>query len=260
MRQCREGNPTDYGYVFANQHQDYGQRVAPYQGALVPYPDTPIPAYDPAREPYLSVDCFGGIAPCDKYPTLDFIVSKNVQTDSTWISDPAGLSGSGSTLFALLFRLRDTYQVLDWRDQTYPFTFAWLCSTDGGANYSAIAGCRYNNTTTRVNELVGEIPAAWDNLAGFDTDPRAGRVTAAGFVTRFGDLNPACTAPGPDCHPLKLVAAFTGRYGTQFRLSAESSTFNPLNLPERDIYFCGQQVCAEDDPGAAPSDWLGENN
>jgi hypothetical protein len=260
MRQCREGNPADYGYVFANQHQDYGQRVAPYQGSTLPYLDAPVPAYDSRREPYFSVDCFGDIAPCDKYPTLDFVLNNNASTDSTWISEPANLTGSGSSLFGLLFRVRDTYQILDWSDQTYPFTFAWLCSTDGGESYSAKSGCRYNNTTTRVHELVGEIPVAWDNLAGFDTDLRVGRVTAEGFVTRFGLLNPACTTPGPDCHPIKLVAAFTGKYGSSFRLSAGIATFDPLNLPERDIYFCDDQVCAEGDPGAVPSGWLGPNN
>ena len=260
MRQCQADNPTDYGYMFVNQHQDYGQRTAPYQGVILQYPDTPLPAFDPAREPYLSVDCFGGIPPCDKYPTRQYVLEHNAPAETTWISEPANLVGSGSPLFGLLFRARDNYQVLDWHDQTYPFTFAWLCSADGGLTYSAVAGCRYNNSTTTVNELAGEIPAAWDNLAGFDTDTRAGRVTAEGFVTRFGALNPACTAPGPGCHPLKLVRAFTDRYGSQFSNSAESSTFDPLNLPERDIYFCGMQVCMEGDPGAVPSGWIGQNN
>ena len=63
---------------------------------------------------------------------------------------------------------------------------------------------------------MGEIPVEWDNLAGFDTDPRAGRITADGYVTRFGDLNLSCTAPGTDCHPIKLVQAFAGRYLSQF--------------------------------------------
>jgi hypothetical protein len=31
-------------------------------------------------------------------------------------------------------------------------------------------------------------------------------------------------------------------------------------LPERDIYFCGDQVCAEGDPGAVPSGWIGAEN
>jgi len=260
MRQCQTGNPTDYGYIFVNQHQDYGQRVAPYQGSVLPYPDTPLSVYDSGREPYFSVDCFGDSPPCDKYPTLNFVLNRNASTDSTWISEPVNLDGSGSPLFGLLFRVRDTYQILDGNDQEYPFSFRWLCSADGGLSYSAAAGCRYNNTTTRVHEVIGEVPAAWDNLVGFDTDARAGRVTAEGFVTRFGDLNPDCTTPGPDCHPLKLVGAFTGRYGSQFVLTAEEQAFQPLNLPERDIYFCDGRVCAEGDPGAVPSGWIGPNN
>ena len=67
--------------------------------------------------------------------------------------------------------------------------------------------------------------------------------------------------PGPDCHPLKLVQAFTGRYGSQFLLDASQHALQPGNLPERDIYFCGaERVCAEGDPGAVPSGWIGQNN
>lgn len=260
MRQCQTANPADYGYIFINQHQDFGQRVAPYQGAALTYPDTPMPAYDPVREPYFSVDCFGGAAPCDKYPTLSFVVERQASADSTWISEPTNLSGSGSPLFALLFRVRDTYQVLDATDTSYPFTFAWLCSTDGGATYSPVAGCGYNNSTTRVHEVMGDIPLEWDNLAGFDSDPRPGRVTAEGFVSRFGVLSQECTSPGPDCHPLKLVQAFTGRYGSSFTLVSGAATFGPDNLPERDISFCDGQVCAENDSGATPSGWIGPNN
>jgi len=189
------------------------------------------------------------------------VLTHNTGADSTWISEPTHLTASGAPLFAILFRVRDTYQMLDWNDQVYPFTFRWLCSADSGLSYSpGLPGCRYNNTTTRVHEIIGEIPAAWDNLPGWDTDARPDRVTAEGFVTRFGLLNPACTTAGPDCHPIKLVAAFTGKYGSSFRLSPGIATFDPLNLPERDIYFCDDQVCAESDPGAVPSAWLGPNN
>ena len=151
--------------------------------------------------------------------------------------------------------------MLDDSDQTYPFTFAWLCSADGGASYSPAPGCSYNNTTTRVHEVMGEIPVEWDNLAGFDTDPRKGRITADGYVTRFGDLNLSCTAPGTDCHPIKLVQAFTGPYLSQFSLvSGEKANFSAGNLPERDIYFCQGVVCAEGAPGAESSGWIGQSN
>jgi len=257
MRQCLESNPADYGYVFINQHQDYGQRVAPYQGNVLGYPDTPNSAYNSGLKPYFTIDCTGGVPPCDKYPTLQSYVERNISADSLWVSEPLHLSDSGSGLFAILFKVRDTYQILDWNDQEYPFTFRWLCSLDDGQTYNP-AGCRYNNTTTRVQQVAGEIPANWDNLEGFDTDPRDGRITAAGYVTRFGDLSPTCTTSGPDCHPIKLDQAFVGRYGSLFFNKEE--TKSPISQPDRDIYFCSGQVCAEGDAGAVPSGWLGQSN
>lgn len=261
LRQCQEGNPNDFGYVFVNQLQDYGQRVSPYQGGILPYPDAPVPAYDSNRAPYFSVICFGTTAPCGKYPSRDSILSRDNIATSTWISSPGKLTDSGSHLFAILFRVRDTFQALDDSDQSYPFTFAWLCSADGGVSYSAAAGCSYNNTTTRVHEIMGEIPEEWDNRDGFDTDSRTGRITAEGYVTRFGDLNPSCTEPGTDCHPIKLVQAFTGSYLSQFSLvKGEKANFSAGNLPERDIYFCNGVVCTETDAGAVSSGWVGAGN
>ena len=261
LRQCRAEDPTDFGYMFVNQLQDYGQRVSPYQGNILPYPDTPIPAYGPGIAPYFTVGCFGSTASCSKFPSVEFVLDRETSATSTWISAPGGLTGSGSRLFALLFRVRDNYQMLDDSDQTYPFTFAWLCSMDGGASYHPNPGCPYNNTTTRIHELIGEIPVEWDNLEGFDTDPREGRITAVGYVTRFGDLNLSCAAPGMDCHPFKLVRAFIGRYLSQFSLvPGEKADFSAGNLPERDIYFCNGVVCEEDSPGAVSSGWIGPGN
>ena len=259
LRQCRTGDPTDYGYVFVNQLQDYGQRTSPYQGTILPYPDTPLPVFEAAREPYFTVECFGPEPKCNRYPTYSSFVAAQPRANTTWISEPVNIE-SGSELFALLFRARDIYQVLDSGDLVYPFTFLWLCSEDGGLTFAPVTGCKYNNSTTTVHEIVGEIPAAWDNLEGFDTDPRVGRITAEGFVTRFGDLNQSCTAPGPDCHPIKLVSAFTGRYGKAFGTSILGNAFDPPNTPERDIYFCGGQVCGELDAGAVSSGWIGPRN
>jgi len=261
LRQCQAGNPTDFGYVFVNQLQDYGQRVAPYQGSVLPYPDAPTPSYEGGSAPYFTVNCFGSTPLCNKFPSRESALDRENSAASTWISAPGKLTGSGSHLFALLFRVRDNYQMLDDSDQTYPFTFAWLCSADGGSSYAPQAGCSYNNTTTRVHEVMGEIPVEWDNLAGFDTDSRVGRITADSYVTRFGDLNLSCTTAGTDCHPIKLVQAFTGRYLSQFSLvSDEKANFSAGNLPERDIYFCDGVWCAESDPGAVSSGWIGPSN
>lgn len=258
MRQCLENDPTDHGYLFVIQLQDYGQRVVPYQGSVMPYPDAPAPAYNSARKPYFTIECFGSAAPCDKYPTRQYLLNEGLPADSLWVSQPNGnMDESGSNLFALLFRVRDIYQILDGDDLVYPFSFRWLCSADDGLTYDP-TGCRYNNTTSRVHQVAGEIPAGWDNLAGFDTDARPGRITAEGFVTRFGVLNRTCTEPSADCYPLKLEQAFVGTYGSLFYNKQEINS--PLSQPERDIYFCGEQVCAEGDGGAVPSGWLGPMN
>jgi len=257
LRQCQPDNPTDYGYLYVVQHVDYGQRVAPYQGLSLPYPDAPDPAYDPSRGPYFTLDCIGDVKQCR--PSRQFVLDNNANANSIWTSQPDKLVGSGSHLFELLFRVRDNYQLLDYSDQTYPFTFVWLCSKDDGVTYSPIPGCRYNNSTGRIHEIYGTIPAEWDNMAGLDTDPRPGRITGEGYVTAFGDLNPACTAPGPDCHPIKMVQAFVGYYGSQL-IAGKIDQFSTESQPERDIYFCGTQVCSEDDPGAMSSGWIGQDN
>ena len=258
LRQCLTDNPTDYGYIYLVQHLDYGQRVSGYQEIVLPYTDGPQPPYESGSAPYFTIDCVGTTCP-SKTQTRDSILTLNANTSTTWTSDPEKLNGSGSHLFELLLRARDTYEVLDRDDLTYPFSFVWMCSQDGGVTYSAIKGCRYNNSTTRVHEINGTIPAGWDNLEGFDTDLRIGRITAEGYVTHFGDLNLSCAAAGPDCHPIKMVGAFVGYYGS-FLVPTKREQFGPEALPERDIYFCSKRVCSEGDPGATASDWIGQNN
>ena len=68
-----------------------------------------------------------------------------------------------------------------------------------------------------------------------------------------------CQPAGQDCHPIKMVGAFVGYYGS-FLEPTKEDQFGPEALPERDIYFCGDQVCAEGSPGAVSSGWLGPNN
>lgn len=257
LRQCRAENPSDYGYLFTVQHVDYGQRVAPYQGQVLDYPDNPKPTYDSGLGPYFTLDCIGGVSQCRESRLS--VLQRNLNANSIWTSEPRNLNNSGSHLFELLFRVRDTYQLLDWSDQRYPFTFVWLCSEDDGRTYSPVAGCGYNNSTTRVQEINGTVPDEWDNLAGFDIDPREGRITAEGYTTKFGELNSACTAPGPDCHPVKMIGVFVGFYGS-YLIEAKERQFDPVAQPERDIYFCKGQVCREGDADALPSGWIGSHN
>jgi hypothetical protein len=257
LRQCNDADSADYGYVYTVQLQSYGQVVVPYQGTIFPYPYYSVPAYASARGPYLSVGCIGQARQCRQSLS---VAQRNV-SDSNWTSKPTGRGTrpESSSLFRLLFRVADAYQNFDWTDQTYPFTFLWLCTSDGGETYDP-AGCRYNNSTTQVHEISGEIPAAWDNLPGFDTEPEVGRITAEGYTTRYGELNPACTAAGEDCHPIRLVRAFVGTYGSVLVLTPGKGANTEPYLPERDVYFCGGQMCADGDPGAVASGWIGPGN
>ena len=263
LRQCKTSNPNDYGYVFVNQHQDYGQFITPYQGDILPYPHAPIPAYPSQRGPYWTNGCLGQktgpigqpghMGECR--PSLS--VAQNNDNDGTISSKVTGAGHSDTpSLFRLLWRLRDGYAVFLWSDQVHPFTYLFLCTTDGGAEYNPI-GCEHNNSTTQVNEIFGIIPTAWDNLAGWDTDSRVGRITAQGFVDEAGNIDPTCTQAGGNCFPIKLVQAFTGPYGSI--LSGKSITTVPY-LPERDIYFCNGVPCSETSPGAVPSGWIGQEN
>jgi len=257
LRQCHGTDSADHGYLYTVQFQNYGQVVVPYQGTIFDFPHYSVPTYDSGSGPYLSVNCIGQVPQCRQ--SLGVAVQN--ASASNWTSKPTGRGArpESSTLFRLFFRVADAYQNVDWNDRTYPYTFLWLCSSDSGQTYDP-AGCRYNNSTSQVHEIAGEIPAAWDNLAGFDTDSEVGRITAEGYTTRYGQLNPACAASGSDCHPITLVRAFVGTYGSVLVFTPGKGANSLPNLPERDIYFCGGQVCIEGDPGAVPSGWIGPNN
>ena len=268
LRQCRSSNPTDYGYLFINQLQDYGQRVSPYQGdvntgVMLPYPNQPVPAYDTRGGPYLSFLCIDLVSPFDSHCRAGLQQAQNNNAQSTWTSKPThGGHSDSSPRFKILWRVRDTYREIhmdNWPFATYPFEFLWLCTSDGGATFNP-AGCRYNNTTTQVQEIAGTIPNTWDNLAGWDSNPTVGRITAQGFLDFSGNINPDCTAPGQNCFPIKMVNVFTGTYGSVLVFSFGKGTNVVSSLPERDIYFCGTVVCSETSPGAVPSGWIGQNN
>lgn len=259
VRVCNKANPSVKGYMFVSQFVDYGERCIPYQGETAPYPDNPVPPYDCAFGPYLAINC---IHCGNREDTREAILAVNGDNDSLWTSKATGPNAGtayGSSLFKLLFRVRDIYQVFDRADFEYPFTFVWMCSGDGGLTFLQMPGCRYNNSTGTIHEVAGTIPATWDNLAGFDTAPAVGFITASGFVTHFGQLAPDCVAPGPDCFTIQMINMPVGTYGDKLTAGKISNT-DPSNTPERDLYFCGQVQCAETSPGAQASGWLGPQN
>lgn len=264
LRQCRTSNPTDYGYVFINQLQDYGQRIVPYQGTVVNYPNQPVPAYPSPFGPYLSIDCVDLIFPHVIQCRNSLALAQSVPASSNWTSKVTGDTenpghSDGAPLFNLLWRVGDLYRLFDWSDQEYPFTFLWLCTSDSGLTYNP-AGCRYNNTTTQVHEVKGVIPATWDNLTGWDSNSVVGRITAEGFVDNTGNVALDCTESGGNCYPIKLVNAFTGTYGSVLVFTPGKGVNVVPYLPERDVYFCGGDLCSEGTPGAVPSGWTGSEN
>lgn len=254
LRQCKSSNPNDFGYIFVNQLQDYGQRITPYQGTILPYPNQPIPAFPSPRGPYLSFDC-------DDRVGASVAQCASTSAVSNWASKVTGTGHSDApALFRLLWRVIDNYQTFDWNDQVYPFKFFWLCTSDGGVTYNPV-GCRKNNATTQVHEIAGVIPASWDNLAGWDSNPAVGRITAQGFVDGSGNIAPDCTVAGGNCYPIKLVNAFTGTYGSVLVFTGAGKGTNVVpHHPSRNIYFCNGVVCSETSPGAVPSGWIGSEN
>lgn len=260
LKVCNPANPSDCGYLYTVQHEEYGQRVTPYQGLVLPYPDNYLPTYASPSGPYFTVDCVGTGFPVICRESLSRIRGSNLNTNSIWTSKPTGFGTrpAGSSLLRVLFRVRDTYQVVDSSDSTYPFTFLFVCSNDGGSTYSP-SSCRHNNSTSTVHEVGGRIPSAWDNLVGFDTNPVVGRITAVGFTDRFGNLRDDCSSAGDGCFPLKMVDMFVGYYGDFLTLGKVSNP-DPSTNPERDIYFCSGVVCSETSPNAVPSGWIGPEN
>lgn len=215
FRQCKLSNPNDYGYVFVNQFQDYGQFISPYQGDLLPYPHQPLPSWDTPRGPYWSFGCLGQKTGPLGQPghrgecRATFEIAQANNNESTVSSKPTG-AGRTTTpnLLQALWRIRDVYSVFLWSDQVHPFTWRFLCSLDGGVEYTA-EGCRFNNTTTQIHEIKGNVPASWDQ-SSFDEDSRVGRVTWEGFVDQNGVRSTTCTEAGGNCFPYKAVSAFTG--------------------------------------------------
>lgn len=265
LRQCKSSNPNDYGYVFINQLQDYGQRIVPYQGTVVGYPNQPVPAYPSPLGPYLSMDCIDVISPYVPQCRSSISNALLFPANSVWTSKVTGNTiemghSDGAPLFNLLWRVRDIYRLFDWNDQEYPFNFIWICTSDAGISYDP-TNCRYNNTTTQVHEIKGVIPVAWDNLEGWDTNSNVGRINADGFVDGVGEINSACSEASANCYPIKLVNAFTGTYGSVLLFTPGKNVVNIFPyLPERDIYFCNGVVCSETSIGAIPSGWVGAEN
>ena len=255
LRLCKPG--SDYGYLYVTTLQEYGERCFPYQGQTLLYPDNFLPLWDCRFGPYFTTEGFG---PGSVRPNLAYYDNAlNHNNLTVWSSKRTGPVSSPRPpvplLFRLLFRGRDAYQSLDASDLVHPFTWRWAC---GGVTYNP-DGCRYNNSSITIHEVAGDIPAAWDNLAGWDTEPQVGRVTVSGYVNQHGQPAAVCLAPGTTCYVVEAVRAFVGRYSSDF-CAVKCSNPTPGDTPERDYYFLNGLVVDETTPGAVPSGWIGAEN
>lgn len=263
IEECNPANPNDKGYIYHIGFQDYGQRLYHYQGPRMPFANDFLPTWETGFGPYLAQDCQDPVyTGCRR--SRDFVLSRRLASNGIWTSKHTGPGQRPESdgLFSLLFRLRDGSSLTVYADQAEPFTYTYLCSLDGGQTYAALVGCPYNNSTSTIHEIRGEVPAAWDNLGGWDTDPRVGRVTVIDrWTDAYGNILPdgACVTHTAECFPVKLINAFVGVYGSLL-LDDKNNQFKPYNQAERDIYFCGTQVCQEGDPGAVSSGWIGVSN
>lgn len=258
IKECDPNNLSDCGEIFTIQYIDFGQRVSQYQGDLMTYPNNPDPSYDVGLGPYFTIDRFGNCVGCRT--SLQFVLDHGANSNATWTSKNTGSHPLfGGQLLQVLIRSRNMYQLLDYTTEfVYPHTFGWLCSSDNGVTFNP-AGCRYTNDTATAHELAGVIPAEWDNLAGFDTNPEVNRITAQAFVTQFGQISMSCVPGHIECFPIKLENAFVGKFGAALP-GQKISNPSPISNPSRNIWFCGGVVCNETDSGAVPSGWIGQNN
>lgn len=249
FRQCKQSNPNDFGYMWIEQLQDFGPILKHYQGPRLNYPQNPD-FYAVHLAPYIAGHCIFG----DGCRTSLAQAQAN-NSNCIWTSDPDNVAGS--KLFAMLFRCKDSSQMVDGRDTTYPYTAYWLCTADGGLTFKQ-EGCKNNSSTSTIHEITGVIPSSWDNDED-DSDPRVGRITATFYVTRFGERNPACTTYSLDCQRIVLVEAFVGKYGAQW-IDGKIPQFSDEAQPDRDICFLNNVAVPCSTSGSIPSGWIGAEN
>jgi hypothetical protein len=234
VRFCIVGSPGQAAYLYTGGWHDYGQRITPYKIHVLPYADTPSPAYPAQLPPYLAHPCINH-ADCRS------------DHNFTWVSFNQQIAPLGHQLMGIGFRGNDTYDVLDASsgfDTLLPFVTT--CS-DSTGSYVA-EGCEYNNTQNHTFAFSGNLPKSLDLLDGVQDL----RINYTGYTDRWGKIVQGCTAIGLDCVPVKFVNMPVGKYVLNI-VQYDEERFNPPHapgvVPEYDIYFDGQ-----------PSGWVGPNN
>lgn len=130
-----------------------------------------------------------------------------------------------------------TYDAWDVADPADLETIHFICADQ--------PDCRFNHSTMRMYEMIFKVPDVPDQLGN-------GRVTFNGFTDLQGNVDPACTAPGPECVPLILDNVPAG--SATFRIPVGNVPI--AEFDDYDVYFCGDVLCGPQDSGAMPAGWI----
>lgn len=251
---CDTVDPNYEGTLAVGGHSDFGQLVSPYQGVVVPKPNTPLPSYPSPKPPYFSINCLGQ-DPCR--PELRFL---NGNTTWSSIDQSGGVSGIIGHHLGFGFRQQDTYTYLPQSETTSPDPQFELFCQDGNGNYDPV-GCWFNGSTFQVFSMAFKPNPLWDGLAGFDEDGADnGFITHHGFGDLQGNPQPECTAYNTACTPLILENVPAVQASVNL-FTVDPDRFQPFILPEYDICFLANGTHVECTVGGAiPSGWIGPEN
>lgn len=247
---CDSQNPDYVGFVVAGGHSDFGQLVSPYQGVVVPKPNTPLPAYNSPKPPYFTLDC-AGVSPC-----------KQAGGNTTWssVNQSGGVSGIISNHFQFGFRQEDVYIFLPQAEVTKPNPAFELFCKDAAGNYNPV-GCWNNGSTFQVYTAVYTPNPLWDGMDGVDEDGvKDGFINYNGFADLQGNPTSECHEYNESCTPLVLNNVPAQQASVNL-FTVDPERFMPFSLPDYDVCFLASGVhvdCSEED--AIPSGWILSEN
>lgn len=196
VRFCIPDAPGEEAWLITGGWQDFGQRIAPYQGNIYPIPGSPEVLYPSPRAPYIAHNC----------KNHDDCRSTPKSSNTAWISFMQMIDGH--RLFGFGFRSHDSQAYIDASEgfNTPDPTFRYWCA-DAEGNYVA-EGCMFNHSTSHTYQVTGSIPDEYDLWDGVED----GRVNYEGWTDRWGNIVTGCIEAALDCVPVKMVNLPVGFY------------------------------------------------
>jgi hypothetical protein len=236
-----------FGTIQTGGHADFGQRVSPYQGALLPLPDQPQPSYTPSREPYLAHPCAD--PECGRFPVSQNTKSAN---NATWTAEPVNVVGANK-IVNFTFHIRNAFDGIADRFGT-PHGL-YRCTHDGGATFHQ-PGCYSVGTQHNFISLRGH-----GAPASLDTDGD-GLVSFLGFTDLQGNVDPECTDASATCVPLVLDTVPLGSLiGDDQTRAFGHEPFDAAIFTQRNVCFdAADGLCNCEAADCIPAGWIGKEN